>query len=110
MVKLISSSFDGFARIWDFHSTQLLQKINLNSRKLFGICLWDESHLLIGCEDNSIKLLNIKDLKVITKFESHQKPVLTIKKIRHNKYGECFLSGGYGKYGEIKLWILDKYN
>ena len=110
MVKLISSSFDGFARIWDFHSTQLLQKINLNSRKLFGICLWDESHLLIGCEDNSIKLLNIKDLKVIAKFESHQKPVLTIKKIRHNKYGECFLSGGYGKYGEIKLWILDKYN
>ena len=107
MIKLISSCFDGFVRIWDFNSSSLLQKIDLKSGKLYGICLWDKNNLLIGCEDNSIKLLNINALKIITKLTGHQKKVITIKKIRHNKYGECFLSGGFGGNGQINLWTLD---
>jgi WD40 repeat protein len=58
MIKLISSSFDGFVNIWDFHSASLLQNIDLNYGKLYGICLWDENNLLIVCADNSIKLLD----------------------------------------------------
>ena len=58
IIKLISSSFDGFVNIWDFHSASLLQNIDLNYGKLYGICLWDENNLLIGCADNSIKLLD----------------------------------------------------
>ena len=108
MIKLISSCFDGLVRIWDFNSALLLQKIDLKSGRLYGICLWDENNLLIGCEDNSMKLLNINDLKTITEFRGHQKPVITIKKITHNIYGECFLSGGLGKNGKIKLWTFDK--
>ena len=108
MKKLISSCFDGLVRIWDFNSALLLQKIDLKSGQLYGICLWDENNLLIGCEDNSIKLLNINDLKTITEFTGHQKRVITIKKITHNIYGECFLSGGYGQNGQIKLWAFDK--
>ena len=58
IIKLISSSFDGFVNIWDFHSASLLQNIDLNYGKLYGICLLDENNLLIGCADNSIKLLD----------------------------------------------------
>ena len=108
IIKLISSCFDGFVRIWDFNSASLLQKIYLNSGKLYGICLWDENNLLIGCEDNSIKILNINALKIVKELPGHQKKVITIKKIRHNKYGECFLSEGSGKNGQIKLWTFDK--
>ena len=67
MIKLISSCFDGFVRIWDFNSSSLLQKIDLKSGKLYGICLWDKNNLLIGCEDNSIKLLNTLFLFIILK-------------------------------------------
>ena len=108
MIKLISSSFDGFVNMWDFNSASLLQNIDLNYGKLYGIWLWDENNLLIGCVDNSIKLLDINTLKIIIEFTGHQKQVITIKKINHNKYGNCFLSEGLGKDGKIKLWILDK--
>lgn len=108
MIKLISSCLDGFIRIWDFHSAKLLEKINLDSGKLYGICLFDKNNLLIGCESKIITLLNINSLKIITKLEGHQKTILTIKKINHNTYGECFLSGGYGESGQIKLWTIDE--
>ena len=102
-IKLIDSSFDGFVRIWNFHSNILLNKINLNSGKLYGICLFNEDNIFIGCEDKTMKLLNIKNMKVIKEFKGHEREVITIKKAQHFILGECIVSKGRGKE-QIKIW------
>ena len=104
IIKLIDSSLDGFIRIWNFHSNKLLNKINLNSGKLYGICLFNEDNIFIGCEDKTMKLLNIKNMKVIKEFKGHEREVITIKKFQHFKLGECIVSKGKGR-DQIKIWM-----
>ena len=95
--QLIEASTKGFIRIWDFHSGKLKQKIQLNKRcKLFCLCLWDDNHIFVGCEDSKIKLVDLKTGKVVNNLEGHYKYVLSIKKIIHPRYGECLISQGYG--------------
>ena len=40
--------------------------------------------------------------------KGHFNSVLTIKKIKHPKYGDCILSQGYNE-DQIKLWIINKF-
>ena len=102
-IQLIETSAHGLIRIWNFHSGKLMKKIQLKKKcKLFCMTLWDEEHIFIGCEDNKIKLVNIKNGVVINNLEGHYKYVLTIKKIKHPVYGECLISQGYGE-DQIKL-------
>ena len=104
LIELIESSSDGNIRIWDFHSGVLLNNIKVNNASLLGICLWNEDHLLVGCSNNNVKMielnnkLNIKDLVDIN-------DVITIKTIKHYKYGECVISqGNYNN--SIQLWKM----
>ena len=39
--------------------------------------------------------------------KGHFNSVLTIKKIKYPKYGDCILSQGYNE-DQIKLWIINK--
>ena len=94
IIELISSSFDGNIRIWDFYSGLLLKKIKIIDKYLTGICLWNEEYLFSGCEDCEIKLIDLKNEKVIKTFKGHIKEVLNIKKINHPQYGKCLLSKG----------------
>ena len=78
----------------------MLKKINVINKKLYGICLWNNNNLFVGCEDKTIKLVNINNDKIIKNLSGHEGSVITIKKIIHPKYGECLIS-----YGEdIILW------
>ncbi len=78
----------------------MLKKINIINKKLYGICLWNNNNLFVGCEDKTIKLININNDKIIKSLSGHEGSVITIKKIIHPKYGECLIS-----YGEdIILW------
>ena len=88
IIKLIESSWDGFVRIWNFHSGELLRRIKTSNTKIYGICLWNNKYLFIGCEDKTIKLIDLKNLKIIKNFTGHNSEVLSIKKIIHPKYGE----------------------
>ena len=105
ITKLIASCADGIIRIWNFHSGEILNKMKVVDRKvIYGICLWNNEYLFIGCEDKII-ILNLEKI-IIKKISGHNYKVVTIKKIKHPKYGECLLSQGYGKDG-IKLWLND---
>ena len=106
IVELIESCYDGNIRIWNFHSGELLNKIKINNNLLFCICLWNNEYLFVGCEDNTIKLIDLNK-GIIKQFKGHKDYVLTIKKIIHPKYGECLISQGLEKDG-IKLWINKK--
>ena len=63
---------------------------------LYGICLWNNEYLFVGCDANesysSIKLVNLKKSKVVKVLTTDS--FITIKKIKHPKYGECLSSQG----------------
>ena len=60
-IKLIESCEDGYIRIWNFHSCELIRKINTENNNLYGICLWSKNYIFVGCKDQSIKLIELKN-------------------------------------------------
>ena len=101
LVKIIESSFEGIIRIWDFHSGKLIKKINVIDKLIYGICLWNENFLFVGCIDKNIKLVDLNKGIVVKNLSGHNQEICTIKKIIHPKYGECLLSHGIN---DIILW------
>ena len=102
--ELIESSFSGHIRIWNFHTGELLNKIKVNEKSLISICLWNNEYLFVGCEDKTIKLIELKKGLIINTLKGHKKDVICIKKISHPKYGECLITQGWESDG-IKIWI-----
>ena len=103
IIKLIESSFDGNIRIWNFHSGELLSKIKVGDNKLFGICILNNEYVLVGCEDKTIKVVELKNGIIFHDFNAHLKQVVTLKIINLPKYGECLISQGLDD--QIKLWV-----
>ena len=107
IIKMIESSGDGSIRIWNFHTGELLNHITATKKRLFGMCLWNNEYLFVGCEDKTIKLIEIKSGDIINNLIGKNKVVLTIKKLFHPKYGQCLMSQG-NKDNPIKLWTYKK--
>ena len=105
-LNLIESCDDGNIRIWDFHSANLLKKIKVSSKFLFGICLWDIHYILVGCEDKTIKLIEINKGIIVKTLNGHNDDVLSLDKITLPKYGECLISQGR-KNDQIIIWLKD---
>ena len=103
IVKLIESVCDGNIRVWNFHTGKLLQKINVSNFRLYGLCLWNEDYIFVGCEDKSIKLIEVKTGKIVKILNDHNQDVVTIRKIYIPQYGECLLSQGWNEE-TIKIW------
>ena len=103
IIKLIESSDDKNIRIWNFHTGQMINKINVSNKYcLNGVCLWDHEYIFVGCYDKKIKLLNINKGILIKNISGHNSRVLTIKKIAHPIYGNCLISQSWDN--KIKLW------
>ena len=107
LIKMIESNEDGNIRIWNFHSGELLNKIKLGNIKLFGICLWNSKYLFVGCANKKIKLLELKNGKIIKNLDGHNECVTTLKKIVHPQFGNCLISQSLDN--TIKLWINKRY-
>ena len=105
IIKLIESSGDGNIRIWNFHSGEILKKIRVCDDYLNDICLWNNNFLFVGCNDKTIKLINLENGVIFRNLNGYNDIVLTIKKFFHPLYGECLLSQGYGNE-QIKLYII----
>ena len=103
-LKLIESCDDGNIRIWDFHSANLLKKIKISAQFIFGICLWNNNYIYVGCEDKTIKLIEINKGLIVKNLSGHNDDVLSINKIILPNYGECLISQGR-KNDQIKLWV-----
>ena len=106
IIQLIESSMDGNIRIWNFHSGILLNKIKISNQGLKGICLWNDNYLFVGCEDKTIKLVELNNKLIIKSLDGHDDSVTTVKKIIHNKYGECLISQNW-KNSKIKIWKIN---
>lgn len=103
IIKIIESCDDGKIRIWNFHSGELLKKINVSNEYLYSISLWYNEYLFVGNRERTIKIVNINNGKIIKILSAHDNFVITIKAILLPKYGECLLSQGWGD-GKIILW------
>ena len=104
IIKLIDSSIDGYIRIYNFHSGEFLSKIKVADKFLYGLCLWNNNFIFVGCGDKSIKLIDLNSEKIIDSLIGHKNSVLTIKKLIHPLYGEYLLSQGLND-DKIKIWI-----
>jgi len=106
IIEIIESCEDGHIRIWDFHYGYLLKIIKVSNEGLNTMYLWNNDYLFVCCNDKSIKLIDLKNGKIIKELIGHKKRVLTIKKINHFKFGECLIS--QGDYNDqIKMWIYN---
>ena len=106
IVNLIDTTENGLIRIWNFHSKELINKIKVSNNdysNLYGICLWNNDYLSVGC-GNFIKIVDLENEEVISTLVGHNFNVITIKTINHPKYGECIVSQDLYD-GQIKLWV-----
>ena len=106
-IKLIESCVDGYIRIWNFHTALLINKIKVGDSLLYGLCLWNNDYLFVGCEDQTIKLIDLNNGLTLKSLTGHKNAVLTIKKLVHPHFGEWLISQALND-GEIKLWTNSK--
>ena len=106
IIKLIESCNDGNIRMWNFHNGILLNIIKISNEQLKGICLWNDNYLFVGCKDTTIKLVELNNGLKVKELNGHNNQVITIKKIIHNKYGECLISQNLYN-SKIKLWKIN---
>ena len=102
-IKLIESCEDGNIRIWGFHSGELIRKIKTENNNLYGICLWNENYIFVGCKDQSIKLIELKNGLLIKNLKGHKGRIISFKKIIKLDNSEYLFSQGLD--GTIKLWV-----
>ena len=103
--KIISTGKERQIIIWDFHSTELLNKIKVSDitfDNLYGISLWNNNILIAGC-GNTLHIIDIKNEEVVNILIGHSYNIMTIKTIIHPIYGECIVSQELYN-GQIKLW------
>ena len=103
--KIISTGKERQIIIWDFHSTELLNKIKVSDipfDNLYGISLWNNNILVAGC-GNTLHIIDIKNEEVVNILIGHSYNIMTIKTIIHPIYGECIVSQELYN-GQIKLW------
>ena len=107
-IKLIESSEDGAIRIWGFHSGNLIRKIQTDNNNLYGVCLWNDNYAFVGCKDQTIKLIELKNGLLIKTIKGHNGRIISFKKFIDSKEGEYLLSQGLDQ--KIKLWINKTMN
>ena len=103
LVKIIESCEDGFIRFWDFHTSKLLNKIEVCENKLYGICLWNKDFLFVGCDDNTLKLIELRKNFVINNIKT-ESMVINMRKINNAQYKDCLITQDWRN--KIKIWRI----
>ena len=104
-VQLIDSDMKGFIHIWDFNTEECLKTIFLQTI-INGICLWDDQYAVCTGRDKKIKIVDLKEGKIVRILTGHEKDTLSVQKIKIDKYGDCLVS--HGKDGFLKVWSFVK--
>ena len=107
-IELIDSCFDGILRVWNFHSGLLLKKIKVSEKGLRGICLWNDNYAFVGCDDNSFKLVELKNGLFVSSIGGNNNQVITIKKLLNYNEGNFLITQNRDK-SALKLWRVENY-
>ena len=105
IIKIIESSGNGYIRIWNFYSGELLKKIKVGNSYLYSICLLNNDNILVSCRDKKIKLIDIKNGLIKNEIININQEIITLKKLYDIHYINYIIS--QGKYDDqIKLWKI----
>ena len=83
----------------------MINKINVNNGELYGMSLLNNKYLFVGCEDKTIKIIDIEKGIVSKILKNHKLKVICIKIIK-NSNTSYILSQGFVK-DQIKLWKIE---
>ena len=80
ITKLFDASYDGYIRIWNFHTGELLSKILIHKNfRVFDFDLLDDNYIICGCSKNTIELFNIETKQFIQKVAGYFMDPLYLK-------------------------------
>jgi hypothetical protein len=100
ITKLFAVMKENTVKIWNFHTTKLLDEINISKTIIKSICLWDEENLLIGT-GGGLKLIDLNKNKLIKNYTDvvhiDRMDICTIP-----KYVKCLITENYNG---MNLWI-----
>ena len=102
-VRLIGSSACNKIGIWNFHTGEMLKKIEIGTKynQVYGLCLWNNKYLYAS---QGIVLIDLEQGKVVKKYSNSYE--YNIKKIIHPELGECFITlGEFGEKKSLKIWV-----
>lgn len=104
-IRLIDTNTLGNIRIWDFHSSDLLNKIHTKIYNLSAACLWNEQYFLFGGEKGTIEIYDLNKKENVNNLfiSNEQKEIKNMKKIKHPLYGTSliFFDGNSIKLSKI---------
>ena len=92
ILKLIDSCYDGNIRIWNFHSSDLINKIKI-SNNINSISLFNENYIFVSCYDKIIRILNLKT-ETIEEFFGINKDIIFLFAIGYLPYGYFLITEG----------------
>lgn len=102
---------DIYVSIWNFHTGELLNKIDFGNVLVVPLCLWNNNYLIVGySHDDSMKVIDLNEKKLVKKIKNEDyydnRHIKCIQKINLPKYGECLLTKGDKEGSLIKLWYI----
>ena len=100
-----------YVSIWNFHTGELLNKIDFDNVLVVPLCLWNNNYLIVGySHDDSMKVIDLNEKKLVKKIKNEDyfdnRYIKCIQKINLPKYGECLLTKGGEEVSLIKLWYI----
>lgn len=100
---LFESDGNGNLCVWNIETQTIFKKVFIKNCNLRGICIWNESILLVAGTDKTIKIINYLTETLEGTLSGHNNILCTIAKIQHPQLGESILSGAID--GKVKLFV-----
>ena len=103
--NIIDSGDSNIIRIWDFKNKNLIKRITSDSSSyLYGFILINNLYLIIGSDDKEIKVFDINNGILVTKFSKHTSNVIGVKLIKDKDNNTYFVSSSGDN--NMYLWSL----
>jgi len=110
ITKLFDGSDDGYIRIWNFHTGELLNKILIcKNFRFLGFDFLDEKYIICGTSKDIIELFDIEAKKFIEKVGGYFKDPYCIKIINIPSDSQ-YLFAYCETYKEIQILKISKKN
>ena len=106
--NVIATGADGFLRIWDINSTNLIHKIFCEKEKwLIGLCQLNSQYILAACADGNLKEFDLFSNTFVKSLEgNNNNDIITDSLYSVKKYeieGKIYLAT-HSKKGNLQLW------
>ena len=109
---LFAANSCGEVNIYNLFTKEHCYRIKINKTKenirLYGLILWSDNYLIVNDDTNkALIVIDLRDKNVVSSlYNQHNDSVRCIKRIKHNKYGECLITGGDDHF--IKLFSCEQ--